>query len=81
MPEQNVVNRPYCRECFSKKRRRITNGFLKLEQDVTRNGEKDGLAPEQIEEIQAEIREKLAARLEEFDRECLSKARSTVTVV
>lgn len=81
MPTQKIINRPYCRECFSKRRRKITRGFVKLEEDITSNGRKEDLASEQIEEIQAEIRRKLAERLEHFDREYIGKAESTVTVV
>ena len=76
MPKQQVVNRPYCRECFSKRRRKITRGFIKLEEDMLLNGQKEGLTPDQIEEIQAEMRTKLADRLEAFDREYLGKPRT-----
>ena len=81
IPKRKIINRPYCRECFSRKRRRITKGFVKLEEAITTNGEKEGLASEQIEEVQAETRMRLAERLEHFDRECLGKTESAVTVV
>lgn len=81
MPKQKVINRPYCRECFSKRRRKIAQGFIKLEEEITSNGVKEGLAPKQIEEIKAEVRQKLADRLEHFDREYLGKGNSTVRVV
>ena len=80
MPKRSIINRPYCRECFSKKRRRITKGFVKLEEAITLNGEKVGLASEQIEEVQAETRRKLAERLEQFDKEYLGQAESAVAV-
>lgn len=73
MPERKIINRPYCRECFSKRRRKITKGFIKLEEEITRNGEREGLATEQIEEVKAEIRAKLAERLEHFDQESFGK--------
>ena len=46
---------------------------MKLGEDITMNGEKEGLAPDHIQEIQNEIRGKLVERLQRFDQEYLGK--------
>ena len=81
MSTLKVVNRPYCRECFSKQRRKISNGFVKLEDEIVSSGEKSGLSPEQLEEIKDEIRIKLAQRLQHLDREHAGKTASAVAAV
>lgn len=81
MPLQKIANRPYCRDCFSKRRRKITNGFMKLEDEISKNGQREGLTNDQIEEIQVEIREKLKKRLERLDQEFLGKQGSIVVSV
>lgn len=78
MPKQKVVNRPYCRGCFSKARRKITREFMKREDAISKNGLDMGLTADQIEEIQAEWRESLRARLQQFDEESMGKTKAAV---
>jgi len=81
MPEQKVLDHPYCRECFSKARRKITRKFMEHENEISQNGLEVGLTTDQIEEFQAGWREKLRVRLQEFDEESMGKTKSAVTMV
>ena len=71
LPEQEILDLPYCRKCFSDVRRNMTMGFQRLEADVQRHGRREGLTQDQIERMQAELGEKLKKQLENFDRICL----------
>lgn len=73
MPQQKLTDRPYCRDCFSTRRRKITRGFQKLENEIAINGKEEGLVADQIDELQGEVRGQLSKRLEEFDAQCFGK--------
>jgi hypothetical protein len=81
MPKQKVVNRPYCRECFSKARRKITREFMKREDAISQSGLDVGLSADQIDEIQAEWRECLRGRLQQFDDDMMGKTKVADTMV
>ena len=73
MPEQEVLDLPYCRKCFALVRRDMTRGFQRLEDDIERHGRREGLTKDQIERMQAELRGKLMKQLQHFDQKCLGK--------
>lgn len=76
--EEMIVDRPYCRECFSTARRKLTTRFMQFEDEVARCGMDAGLTPRQIEKVQAAWRDKLKVRLQKFDKQAMGKARSAV---
>ena len=54
---------------------------MKLEEEITSNAVKEGLASKQIDELKVEVRQKLADRLEHFDREYYGQVESEVKVI
>ncbi len=51
---------------------------MKREDAISKNGLDMGLTADQIEEIQAEWRESLRARLQQFDEESMGKIKAAV---
>lgn len=75
--EEMIVDRPYCRECFSTARRKLTTRFMQFEDEVARCALEAGMTARQTENIQAAWRQKLKVRLQKFDEQAMGRAKST----
>jgi len=70
-----LKDRPYCRDCYQKKRFEIIEISTTVGADITRDAQKAGLSESQVVEIRDELQAQLQGALQRLDELCLRKDR------
>ena len=75
MGKDPVEERPYCQECYHKRRAKLTRAHTTVGAHVVKGAQKIGLSEAEVFGIQVELQRKLREALYDLDRQCLGDSK------
>ena len=75
MEKVPVEERPYCQECYHKRRANLTRAHTTVGAHVVKGAQKIGLSEAEVVGIQVELQRKLREALYNLDRQCLGDSK------